>query len=114
MLAAWHFLFEPSHRNSTLGTGGFSSSHVHANAGYGLPFQPCPLATRILDRISPPNLTPAYYPCVMTLHIHRILTFSRAGYLFAISTSTSNAEVPRPEPQNRRVPSKFHLLHPIK
>lgn len=98
MLAAWHFLFEPSHRQNVLGTGGFRLRHVRGNAGYDLPSQPCPLATRHFDRISPPTYTPAHRPCVMAWSIHRILTFPRGSYLFAISVSTSNAEPPRPEP----------------
>jgi hypothetical protein len=38
-----------------------------------------------------------------------MLTFRRPGYLFAISSATQSAVLPRPEPQNRRA-LKSHLL----
>jgi hypothetical protein len=38
-----------------------------------------------------------------------MLTFRRPGYLFAISSATQSAVLPRPEPQNRRA-LNTHLL----
>ena len=99
----------PHQAKTILGTGDLRLHHVRANAGYDLASQPWPLAVRQLIGFRRQN--PTQRNALMSRH--RILTFRRPGYLFAISSSTKNADFLVP---NRRtaVPLRASSTAPIK